>query len=151
MSDILLKKSTAWTAIHSFKSSPGGHFTISDMHIRKPSVAWALRKSKPRDDSKSYNKYNIILDRLWKNTFSKFFLWSKSSLWFEYIKKRLHFCSFLKRENRKIFFICLFAPFLSSQWHHYAKNLILASISWELNHFIKSTTANYTLQSIFWP
>ena len=103
MSDILLKKSTAWTAIHSFKSSPGGHFTMSDMHIRKPSVAWALRKSKPRDDSKSYNKYNIILDRLWKNTFSKFFLWSKSSLWFEYIKKRLHFCSFLNKENRKIF------------------------------------------------
>ena len=45
----------------------------------------------------------IILDRLWKNTFSKFFLWSKSSLWLENIKKRLHFCSFLKRENRKIF------------------------------------------------
>ena len=69
-----------------------------------------------------------------KSTFSKFFLWSESSLWFEYIKKRLHFCSFLKRENRKIFFICLFAPFLSSQWHHYAKNLIKTSISWELSN-----------------
>ena len=113
MSDILLKKSTAWTAIHSFKSSPGGHFTISDMHIRKPSVAWALRKSKPRDDSK---KYRLDLSQLisMKNTFSKFFLRSESSLWFEYIKKRLHFCSFLKRENRKIFL----SVSLSLFYHH---------------------------------
>ena len=51
MSEILLKKSTAWTAIHSYLSSPGGTTTISDIHSCSPSVACAFSKSNPRFES----------------------------------------------------------------------------------------------------